>query len=140
MSILNRTILFIVNYKYILLPVVFTTFLLHLFLSKPRLGLYSASISNREPLLRTYYGLEKFKEPGHLDPIEMSSLFPGHDFKSINDVHSEGLMHLGNILIVTDVDDMVLIVRRHPEMVTCPSAWSVVGEHFAFDEKVAVID
>lgn len=134
----HKILLFIANYRYVLLPVVFTAFFLHLFLSKPFLGIYSASSSSsREPLLRAFYGPESFEEPKHLEPIELSGLFHGNDFKSIDDVHSKGLMHLGVFLLITDADGMVLIVRRHPEMVTCPGAWSLVGEHFSLDEKVS---
>lgn len=47
----------------------------------------------------------------------------------IGEAHSRGLLHRGVWIFVLDSRRRVLMLRRSPSTVTCPSAWSLVGEH-----------
>lgn len=47
----------------------------------------------------------------------------------IGEVHSRGLLHRGCWLFVRDRRGRILLMRRSEHTVTCPSAWSLVGEH-----------
>ena len=44
-------------------------------------------------------------------------------------VHREALQHRGAWVYVVDGQNRMLLLRRPAHMRTCPSAWSIVGEH-----------
>jgi 8-oxo-dGTP pyrophosphatase MutT (NUDIX family) len=54
----------------------------------------------------------------------------------IDEVHVKGLVHFGAWIFVTDVTNQkVLLLKRGPQLVTCPNSWSLVGEHALGDES-----
>ena len=53
----------------------------------------------------------------------------------IDAVHRAGLPHKGVWLHVLSADDHLLLVKRAPSMVTCPSLWSIIGEHHFMREE-----
>ncbi|KAG8465907.1 hypothetical protein KFE25_005477 [Diacronema lutheri] len=52
----------------------------------------------------------------------------------IGEAHSRGLLHRGVWLFVRDARGRVMLMRRSERTVTCPSAWSLVGEHSTVGE------
>lgn len=81
-----------------------------------------------------------FKLPSGLqEPPHMSDLDPNVLIevgrKDIDAVHSEALIHIGAWIFVTDADGLFLLIQRGPELVTCPNAWGIVGEHTTPDEE-----
>lgn len=61
-------------------------------------------------------------------------------YLDINSVHQNGLLHTGAVVAVIDtnvtMDDIkVLLLKRGPQLVTCPNSWSLLGEHTHRDEK-----
>lgn len=69
-----------------------------------------------------------FSEPSHMDPLKPSLLIP-RGFVGIDVAHRQGRIHTGSIMYVVDTHDHVLLLRRGPDLVTCPNTWSIVGEH-----------
>jgi len=54
----------------------------------------------------------------------------------IDEVHVKGLVHFGAWIFVTDATNQrVLLLKRGPQLVTCPNSWSLVGEHTLGDES-----
>jgi len=95
-----------------------------------------------EPLLPFYTLPEGEKEPIFLSPVDPSTLLPAsvppntdyittdqHTSISIQSAHSNGIIHIGAWLYVVDADGYLLFLKRGPTLVTCPNAWSLVGEH-----------
>uniref|UniRef100_A0A7S4IX81 Nudix hydrolase domain-containing protein n=1 Tax=Odontella aurita TaxID=265563 RepID=A0A7S4IX81_9STRA len=75
-----------------------------------------------------------FDEPSHMDPLDPSVLLP-RGFVGIDTAHRQGRIHVGSIMYVIDTRGLVLLLRRGPDLVTCPGTWSVVGEHHFRDEE-----
>mmetsp|Transcript_9300 Transcript_9300/g.19169 ORF Transcript_9300/g.19169 Transcript_9300/m.19169 type:complete len:250 (-) Transcript_9300:163-912(-) len=57
------------------------------------------------------------------------TLHPGLRRLPIETVHRQGLPHRGSIVFVLNERNEVLLLKRAPSMKTCPSTWSIVGEH-----------
>ena len=66
---------------------------------------------------------------GHLSEVASSALQPSGASAPIGEVHSRGLLHRGIWLAVLNHAGQLLLLRRSSRTVTCPSAWSLVGEH-----------
>ena len=75
------------------------------------------------------------KQPPHLTPIDPVISLQSKGFTTLDQAHREGLIHAGNFVYVVDKDDKLLLMRRGPDLVTCPLAWSMVGEHAYRDES-----
>lgn len=52
----------------------------------------------------------------------------------IGEAHTRGLLHRGVWLFVLDGLGRILLLKRTATVVTCPSAWGLVGEHCAVAE------
>ncbi|KAL9178909.1 hypothetical protein ACHAXT_011882 [Thalassiosira profunda] len=74
-------------------------------------------------------------EPPHLTPIDPATLIP-KGTRSIDYAHRHGLLHTGSILYVMDSSGSLLFLQRSQKMVTCPSTWSILGEHSTAGEGV----
>ena len=75
------------------------------------------------------------EQPPHLTPIDPAISLQSRGFTTLDKAHREGLVHAGNFVYVVDKDDKLLLMRRGPDLVTCPLAWSMVGEHAYRDES-----
>ena len=75
------------------------------------------------------------EQPPHLTPIDPAISLQSRGFTTLDKAHREGLIHGGNFVYVVDKDDKLLLMRRGPDLVTCPLAWSMVGEHAYRDES-----
>ena len=75
------------------------------------------------------------EQPPHLTPIDPIISLQSMGFTTLDKAHREGLVHAGNFVYVVDKDDKLLLMRRGPDLVTCPLAWSMVGEHAYRDES-----
>jgi isopentenyldiphosphate isomerase len=86
-------------------------------------------------LLLVYRFRSGFAEPPHLTPVDIEdALVPlrqngGAALLPIDQVHLQGLVHTGAWLYVLDNTNRILVMKRGPQLVTCPSMWSLVGEH-----------
>lgn len=67
-------------------------------------------------------------EPPHLTPMDPSALVP-RGTQSIDAAHREGILHVGSVLYVMDASGALLFLQRSADVVTCPSTWSILGEH-----------
>jgi 8-oxo-dGTP pyrophosphatase MutT (NUDIX family) len=58
-------------------------------------------------------------------------LLPGEEpsLLSIDEIHRRGLFHSGTWITVVDDQRRILLLKRAPHLVTCPNAWSLLGEH-----------
>ena len=74
------------------------------------------------------------EQPPHLTAIDPIISLKSRGFTTLDQAHREGLIHAGNFVYVVDKDDKLLLMRRGPDLVTCPLAWSMVGEHAYRDE------
>jgi len=74
------------------------------------------------------------KEIPHLTPVDPSTLIPiGVD--PIDEAHRHGYLHIGHCLFIMDASGLLLFLKRSPDVVTCPSTWSILGEHSNVGEK-----
>ena len=62
------------------------------------------------------------KDQIHVRP-EDESLLP------LDTIHREALLHRGVWMMLVDTDDRMLVLKRGAQLVTCPNAWTLVGEH-----------
>lgn len=70
----------------------------------------------------------------HLTPVDPSTLIPiGVD--PIDEAHRHGYLHMGHCLFIMDASGLLLFLKRSPHVVTCPSTWSILGEHSNVREK-----
>jgi isopentenyldiphosphate isomerase len=77
----------------------------------------------------------KGREPSHMDPVNMEMEWKkSNKLVSIDDAHKQGLAHRGNWIYVVDSLHRIFVLKRGPQLVTCPNAWSLVGEHTFGDE------
>ncbi|GFH49763.1 hypothetical protein CTEN210_06239 [Chaetoceros tenuissimus] len=74
----------------------------------------------------------------HLQPIDPKNLIH-KSFENIDTAHRNGLLHAGTWIYVVDQtlanQPRILLLKRGPKLVTCPSSWGLVGEHAFKDEK-----
>ncbi|KAL7536753.1 hypothetical protein ACHAXR_012472 [Thalassiosira sp. AJA248-18] len=75
------------------------------------------------------------EEPTHLAPIDPSILIRNGSYP-IDFTHRNGYLHTGGILYVMDSSGEILFLQRSADMVTCPSAWSILGEHSIAGEEI----
>lgn len=97
----------------------------------------SSSAAAREDELLRVYDLPSSsfpEEPPHLTPIDPSVLVPRETRYPIDLVHRRGYLHEGHSLFVMDSNGEVLFLQRSSDVVTCPSTWSILGEHSNADE------
>lgn len=76
---------------------------------------------------------------GDVEFIDMSehgelSLDP-HDRIGIDTAHLRSKRHRGCWVFVVNENEQLLFVKRSGESLTCPSTWSVIGEHTKFGES-----
>ena len=65
------------------------------------------------------------------------NMVPRQEYMTLNDAHLEQLVHTGVWIHVTtdatnggDDDDLqILLLKRGPQLMTCPNMWGLVGEH-----------
>lgn len=61
--------------------------------------------------------------------------------RTIDEIHTTGLHHRGAVVLAVDDEHRVLLLWRAHAVVTCPSTWSLVGEHVlareSFDDAAA---
>ena len=74
------------------------------------------------------------EQPPHLTPIDPITSLRPVGFTSLDTAHRHGRIHAGSFVYVVDKDNKILLMRRGPDLVTCPLAWSMVGEHAYRDE------
>lgn len=53
---------------------------------------------------------------------------------SIDEIHRRGLYHYGTWICLLDDQQHILMLKRASHLVTCPNAWSLLGEHASPDE------
>jgi len=75
------------------------------------------------------------EQPPHLTPIDPIVSLRSGGFTSLDSAHRKGLIHTGSWIFVIDSSDKLLLLRRGPDLVTCPLSWSMVGEHTYRDES-----
>jgi ADP-ribose pyrophosphatase YjhB (NUDIX family) len=73
----------------------------------------------------------------HLQPIDPKNLIH-KSFEDIDTAHRNGMLHVGTWIFVVDQklvnQPRILLLKRGPKLVTCPSSWGLVGEHAFKDE------
>lgn len=75
--------------------------------------------------------------PTHMDPVNMEMEWrKTNKLVSIDDAHKQGLAHKGNWIYVVDSLHRIFVLKRGPQLVTCPNSWSLVGEHAFGDETM----
>ena len=90
----------------------------------------TSSLQVQQELLVTYDLPVGVAEPKHLSPINATGdLIARSTLYSIDKAHRQGLIHFGAWIWIEDVDGKVLILKRSPDLVTCPNSFSLVGEH-----------
>lgn len=56
-------------------------------------------------------------------------------YLTIDQAHRQGKFHMGAWIHLTDSSgDKVLLLKRGPNLVTCPNSWGLIGEHTQRDE------
>ncbi|CAJ1946462.1 unnamed protein product [Cylindrotheca closterium] len=76
----------------------------------------------------------------HMEFVRTASeIVPRNKYYPIQHVHRNGLLHSGMVVAVLDsnvanIDAKILLLKRAPQLVTCPNAWGLVGEHTFQDE------
>jgi isopentenyldiphosphate isomerase len=84
---------------------------------------------NLEPLL-VYRFRSGMTEPPHLAPVNITTtLETDQNLVPIDIVHRQGLVHTGMWMYVVDSQNSILVMKRGPQLITCPNMWSLVGEH-----------
>lgn len=83
-------------------------------------GLLPRRVHNYLPNQSEVLDVFSAKRPG--------KLLPGGP-RSIDDIHTAGLHHRGSVVFAVDDAHRVLLLWRAHAAVTCPSSWSLVGEH-----------
>eukprot|EP00581_Thalassiosira_minuscula_P013802 CAMPEP_0183732532 /NCGR_PEP_ID=MMETSP0737-20130205/38659_1 /TAXON_ID=385413 /ORGANISM="Thalassiosira miniscula, Strain CCMP1093" /LENGTH=320 /DNA_ID=CAMNT_0025965561 /DNA_START=15 /DNA_END=977 /DNA_ORIENTATION=- len=73
-------------------------------------------------------------EPAHLTPVDPTTLVP-KGTHPIDVAHRNGYLHTGHILYIMDDSGSLLFLQRTPGVVTCPSTWSLLGEHANANES-----
>jgi len=77
----------------------------------------------------------------HMEYVRIASeIAPRPVYYDINSVHSKALLHSGMVVAILDtnitmIDAKILLLKRAPQLVTCPNSWGLVGEHTYRDEK-----
>lgn len=69
----------------------------------------------------------------HLTPINPSTLIPRGSYP-IDAAHRNGYLHTGHCLFIMDESGLLLFLKRASDVVTCPSTWSILGEHSIANE------
>ena len=70
----------------------------------------------------------------HLTPVNPSTLIP-IGVSPIDGAHRNGYLHTGHCLFIMDASGLLLFLKRSSDVVTCPSTWSILGEHSNLSEK-----
>lgn len=81
--------------------------------------------------------------PIHMDAINPATELVSRDFQSLDTAHRLGLIHMGNWIYIVDStltpstrsNPRILLLKRGPQLVTCPGMWGLVGEHAYRDER-----
>ena len=83
---------------------------------------------------RSFFSLSSSTyDPPHLTPIDPSTLISKGVYP-IDVVHINGYLHTGHVLFIMDASGRILFLQRSANVVTCPNAWSVLGEHTSIDD------
>mmetsp|Transcript_18127 Transcript_18127/g.51886 ORF Transcript_18127/g.51886 Transcript_18127/m.51886 type:complete len:276 (-) Transcript_18127:130-957(-) len=84
--------------------------------------------------LRTYSFVGNTSNiPAFLQEVDPDEITKG-GVVSIDHAHRHGLMHMGAVVLVSDVRGDVLLLKRGSHLATCPNSWGVLGEHSVSDE------
>ncbi len=80
------------------------------------------------------------KIPLHLDLINPLTDVKSIGFENLDTTHKKGRIHKGAALFLfdstlPDSNARILLLKRGKDMLTCPSTWSVIGEHTFRDEN-----
>lgn len=67
-----------------------------------------------------------FKFLDQIDPT--TQLSPSHTV-NIQEAHDKALLHIGNWIYIVDDKSRLLFLKRTEDLVLCPNAWSLLGEH-----------
>lgn len=70
----------------------------------------------------------------HLTPVNPSTLIPIGSYP-IDVAHRRGYLHTGHCLFIMDASGLLLFLKRSSDVVTCPSTWSILGEHSIANEE-----
>jgi len=82
--------------------------------------------------------------PAHLDEIDPSVELVSRGFRYLDNAHRLGRIHMGSWIYIVDStlatassvsNPRILLLKRGPQLVTCPGMWSMVGEHTNRDEQ-----
>ena len=69
----------------------------------------------------------------HLTPIDQSTIIP-RGSHPIDVAHRRGYLHTGHCIFIMDTNGLLLFLKRSSDVVTCPSTWSILGEHSTSNE------
>jgi isopentenyldiphosphate isomerase len=89
---------------------------------------------NTDEELQVYELVPGSDPPAFLQQVNLAAnhplLRPLKQFQSIDLTHRRADYHVGAVMLVMDVTgEYLLLVKRGPQLVTCPNTWGFVGEH-----------
>mmetsp|Transcript_19196 Transcript_19196/g.31526 ORF Transcript_19196/g.31526 Transcript_19196/m.31526 type:complete len:295 (+) Transcript_19196:43-927(+) len=91
---------------------------------------------SKQEVLPTYVFSSQYarQEIPHLTPVNPSTLIPSGSHP-IDEAHRNGYLHTGHCLFIMDASGLLLFLKRSSDVVTCPSTWSILGEHSMAKEE-----
>ena len=90
----------------------------------------------KEEWLKIYEFVSPSQELKFLEPVDVKHQVKTVGYLPIDQVHRQEKIHSGAWVVVTDqTGDKVLLLKRGPQLVTCPNTWGLVGEHSNGDES-----
>eukprot|EP00593_Proboscia_inermis_P009555 CAMPEP_0171313268 /NCGR_PEP_ID=MMETSP0816-20121228/40039_1 /TAXON_ID=420281 /ORGANISM="Proboscia inermis, Strain CCAP1064/1" /LENGTH=237 /DNA_ID=CAMNT_0011800381 /DNA_START=26 /DNA_END=739 /DNA_ORIENTATION=+ len=93
-------------------------------------GFSRNEISGGNDFVAVYDLPQNTSEPAHLSAIDTSTLISRNpDIVHIDAAHRQGLIHHGAWILLIDSNQKLLMLKRGPQLITCPNSWSPMGEH-----------
>lgn len=88
-------------------------------------------------LISAYKVLPSKSEPNFLDITDPTVWLDTQNPKmvGIDEAHRSGHVHFGVWIFIVDSSQKVLLLKRGPELVTCPNSWGLLGEHASYKEN-----
>lgn len=79
----------------------------------------------------------------HMEIVRMDTQVTRRGYKRyfpISEVHQKDMLHTGACAAIVDTnitmqDAKILLLKRGPQLMTCPNTWSIMGEHTYRDEE-----
>lgn len=96
-----------------------------------------ANDKKNDELLLVYDFVPGYQDPPHLTPVNDKNLVPRNAkaLYPIDTVHRKGLIHAGTWINIRDSEGKYLVIKRGPQLITCPNSFTLVGEHSQGAEK-----